>query len=81
MKSKYLDTRNCHALLPTGHGLQNIQRLEECLHGINNKHEKHQGLIDKLIEHNNKTINKLCGSRRFFNSHFQIAQGLKTSER
>jgi len=81
MKSKYLDTRNCHALLPTGHGLPTMQRLDECLHQINDNNKKYRGLIDKLIDHNKNSINKLRGSQRHFNTRIEIAQGLNISKR
>ncbi|MCP4459980.1 MAG: hypothetical protein GY816_18450 [Cytophagales bacterium] len=81
MKSRFLDTRNCHALLPKGHGMPMGQRLEECLRQINDKHEKYRGLIDKLIEHNIKTLNKSCGSERYCDSPIEIAQGLNIGSR
>ncbi len=81
MKSKFLDTRNCHALLPTGHGLSNLQRLDECLHQVNDNNEQFQGLIDKLIEHNKKTSNNKYGSQRLINSTIDIGQGLDIPNR
>ena len=74
MKSKFLDTRNCHALLPQGHGLPLAQRLDECLRQINDKHEELRGSIDKLIEHNEKTRNRTRGSERYCDSGIEIAQ-------
>ncbi len=74
MKARFLDTRNCHALLPQGHGLPLAQRLDECLRQINDKHDELRGSIDKLIEHNEKTRNRTCGSQRYCNSPIEIAQ-------
>lgn len=80
MKSRFLDTRNCHALLPSGHGLPTTQRLEECLRQINDHNEKFDGLIDGLIEHNKKTINKSVGIRRLQPVPIDIAQGINVTE-
>ena len=74
MKSRFLDVRNCHALLPLGHGLPLAQRLDECLRQINEKHGALRGSIDKLLEHNEKTSNRTCGSQRYCNSPIEIAQ-------
>jgi len=81
MKSRFLDARNCYALLPSGHGMSTMQRLEECLRQINDKHEKYRGLIDKLIEHNKKTANRDCGSQRYFKTPIDVAQGLNVARR
>ena len=81
MKSKFLDTRNCHVLLPSGHGLPTVQRLEECLCQINDHNKKFNGLIDGLIEHNKKTINKSVGVRRLLPIPIDIAQGINSTER
>lgn len=81
MKSRFLDIRNCHALLPSGHGLPTVKRLEECLRQINDKHVKYRGLIDKLIEHNKKTANMPRGSQRYCNTPIDIAQGLDIARR
>jgi hypothetical protein len=56
-----------------------MQRLEECLRQINDD-EKYKGLIDILIEHNKKTINKPCASQRYINSPIEIAQAVNIAE-
>ena len=81
MKSKFLDIRNCHSLLPSGHGLPMVKRLEECLRQINDKSVKYRGLIDALIEHNKKTASKSYGSQRYCNTPIDVAQGLETARR
>lgn len=81
MKPRFLDKRNCHALLPMGHGLPILQRLDHCLIQINDKPGKYHGLIDKLIEHNKITINKQRGSERLLNIQLDIAQGLYVAEK
>jgi len=81
MKSRFLDTRNCHALLPSGYGLPTIQRLEECLCQINDHGQQYHGLIDGLIEHNKKTLNKSVGVRRLKPVPIDIAQGINVNER
>ena len=74
MKSKFLDTRNCHALLPQEAGLPLAQRLEHCLGQINSKDGPLRGSIDRLIEHNKNTRNRSRASRRHCNSSIEIAQ-------
>ncbi len=76
MKPKFLDKRNCHALLPIGHGLSMLQRLEECLCQINDKPGEFHGMLDKLVEHNKTSSNKKHGSERLLNIPMDIAQGL-----
>lgn len=76
MKSRFLDKRNCHALLPTGHGLPMLKRLDNCLSEINDKHGMYCGLIDRLIEHNKGTSNKDRGSGRLLDVRIDIAQAL-----
>jgi len=81
MKSKYLDIRNCHALLPSGYKLPTVQRLEECLDQINSQGKGDQGLIDSLIEHNKKTSQMKSSTRRLVNVPLDIAQGVNAIER
>jgi hypothetical protein len=81
MKSKFLDLRNCHKLLPKGNGLPFIARLDECLEGLNNKQGPLHGSIDLLIRQNEKTLNKKTGSKRLCNSPVEVAQGLYIKER
>lgn len=81
MKPKLLDKRNCHALLPMGHGLPMLQRLEHCLGQINDRPGKYRGLIDKLINHNKGTINTKLSAKRLLNIQIDIAQGLNLVEK
>ncbi|MEP6645795.1 MAG: hypothetical protein ABJC12_01800 [Saprospiraceae bacterium] len=71
MKFKFLNARNCHALLPPSNGLPLLHQLDNCLKGIN---EKSGGLIEALIKQNEKTIGRSPGSIRLINSPFEIAQ-------
>lgn len=80
MKSKYLDIRNCHSLLPSGYSLPTVQRLEECLHHINSHNKNTNGLIDDLIEHNKKTAKMTSATRRLVNVPLDIAQGVNVRE-
>jgi hypothetical protein len=81
MKSRFLDIRNCHELLPKGNGLPLIARLDECLDGINNKKGPLNGSIDSLIKQNERTLNQKIGSKRLCNSPVEIALGLYIKER
>jgi hypothetical protein len=76
MKSRFLDIRNCHELLPKAHGLPMMASLDEYLERINNKEGSQYGSIDSLIRQNEKTLNQKIGSKRFCNSPIDIAQGL-----
>ena len=80
MKSKFLDSKNCHALLPSVNGMAVFQRLDECLHQINDRRSKFSGLIDNLIEHNKKSINRQCGSDRYCDSPIEIGQAIRISD-
>jgi len=71
MKFKFLNARNCHALLPPSNGLPVLHQLDNCLKGLN---DKSNGLIDALIKQNEKTNKHTPGSRRLINSPFEIAQ-------
>ncbi len=74
MKSRFLDKRNYHALLPHWPRLPLIQRLDECLRQINDTPGEKQGSIDALIRHNERTITYSHGSKRLCISPIQIAQ-------
>jgi len=71
MKLKFLDVRNCHALLPPSSGLPFIRRLDLCLEGIN---KDYNGSIDALIKQNKNTIHQAPAYKRLINSPFDIAQ-------
>ena len=64
-----------------GHGLPMVQRLDICLYQINDSPGQYRGLIDRLIEHNKRTINKCRGSERLLNIQVDIAQGLYVAEK
>lgn len=74
MKTKYLDVKNCHELLPKSPGAQFIQRLEACLAGINESKGPSNGAIDLLINQNRKTLNGVRGSGRLCKSPVEISQ-------
>jgi hypothetical protein len=76
MSTHYLDKRNCQALLPPTEGLPVLERLEECLKGLNEQPGLYQGIIDKLIKHNKKTAKLSYGSQRYLPAAIDIAQGL-----
>lgn len=81
MKLRFLDKRNCHTLLPATHGLPVLQRLDECLRSINDEQGPHHGLVEKLIRHNEQTLEKERGERRLLGIPLDIAQGLNIAER
>ena len=74
MKTRFLDLRNCHELLPRATGLSLVHHLDECLRQINDSDTAHFGAVDYLIKHNEKTHNRLRGSQRFVDSPLEIAQ-------
>lgn len=81
MKTRFLDVRNCHALLPQGHGLSLVQRLEECLQGVNDADGPLRGSIDRLVAHNQKTLNQRRGSERFLDSPVEVGQAAILADR
>lgn len=74
MKTKYLDVKNCHELLPSNTGLSLISRLDECLNGINNLDGPLNGEIDNLIKQNEKTSGLKKGYKRLCSSPIEIMQ-------
>lgn len=74
MKTRFLDPRNCHALMPSGHGLALIQRLEVCLSQINDSNGPLRGSIDLLINRNQNTAAQSYGSDRLVASAVAVAQ-------
>lgn len=82
MKSRFLDTKNCHALLPKGNVGNIQQKLELSLERINNeaminnKPNLYRYCIDKMIEHNKKTKDKVKGRDRKYQSNLEIAIAL-----
>lgn len=81
MKTRFLDARNCHNLLPQGHGLPLAQRLEECLIQINDSEGPLKGSIYQLIRQNKKTQNAHQGSARYLNSLVEIGQASDVATR
>ncbi len=74
MKFRFLDARNCHALLPPVHGLPMARLLDEYLRQeVNDKRGELHGSIDALIRHNERTTNRARGSQRLCNSPIEIA--------
>ena len=74
MKTRFLDTRNCHALMPKGHGLSLVQRLELCLAQINDSDGPLRGSIDHLIKRNENTRSQSGGSNRLVASPVAVGQ-------
>lgn len=74
MRTRFLDARNCHALMPRGHGLSLVQRLEVCLGQINDSNGALRGSIDHLIKRNEKTRSQSCGSKRLIESPVEVGQ-------
>lgn len=58
MKPKYIDKSNCNALLPRQQDAPIVRQLDEYLDNTNKDNSGHEGLIDKLIKHNEQTIGK-----------------------
>lgn len=54
MKSKYLDIRNCKALLPETFGVSVMRDFDKYLDELNSD-PNHKGIVDKLILRNQKT--------------------------
>ena len=81
MKSRFLDLRNCHELLPRGSGLPLITRLEECLRGINDCSGELRGSIDALVRQNKTTQNNHHGAHRLRSSPIEIVQDSNVSTR
>lgn len=83
MKSRFLDTRNCHALLPKENVGKIIQKLEVCLANINDSNtlsgmpNKSRNMIDKMVKYNQLTIDKMAGKKRCYKSNLAIAIALK----
>jgi len=71
MNLKYLDKKNCRALLPQIHGLSIARILDEYLQ--TQIDPAMPGLIDALIEHNEKTSHLKRGSQRLRNSPLDIS--------
>jgi len=74
MKTRFLDVRNCHELLPRATGLSLVHHLDECLQQINDGDTPLFGVVDYLIKQNEKTHNRPRGSQRFIDSPLEIAQ-------
>ena len=63
MKSKYLDIRNCTALLPKSFDVRVIRDFDKYLDELND-YPNHKGIAEKLVERNQKTQgSKFCTDR------------------
>jgi hypothetical protein len=56
MKSKYLDMRNCNALLPKSFDVSMMRDFDMYLDALNSE-PNHKGIVERLISHNVKTQN------------------------
>ncbi|MBN1472576.1 MAG: hypothetical protein JW925_12410 [Syntrophaceae bacterium] len=74
MKTRFVDVRNYHKLLPLNTGLSLASQLDKCLQGINDKLGKSKGAIEKLLVRNERTINQSIGSKRLCASPITVAQ-------
>jgi hypothetical protein len=72
MKLKYLDDRNCKALLPNQRGVPILRHLDDYLHLVNTKDDRNKGIIEKLIKHNERTIGAGWGSKRYYKYDIDI---------
>jgi len=61
-------------LLPQGHGLSLVQRLEVCLAQINDSDGPLRGSIDHLIKRNENTLSQSVGSARLVASPVAVGQ-------
>jgi len=83
MKSKFLDVRNCHALLPKENVGKIIHKLEACLalvndsNTLNSSPNKSKHIIDKMVKHNQVSICKSSGRKRCYKSNIAIAIAIK----
>ena len=74
MKTKFVDVRNYHKLLPLKTGLPLLSQLDKYLQGINENPGKLKGCIDELLLRNKRTSNHSFGSKRLCASSIAIAQ-------
>ena len=81
MKAKYLDIRNCHALMPGIRGVPFISNLEASLKTINERPGPTRGMIDTLIDANTKSIGRPVSSKRLAYSPLHISQSLIESKK
>ena len=73
MKLKFIDVRNCHALLPPVPNLSIAKLLDLYLsEHVNNLPGELNGAVDALIRHNENTVNKSRGIRRLKTSQIII---------
>lgn len=81
MKARFIDIRNCHALLPTISKLPLVQRLEHCLCHINDRDPNYKGIFDKFLMHNSRSLNLFPTARRLVQMPLDIVQIAYVSER
>ena len=74
MKLRFLDAKNCHAILPQVPGLRIVGVLDAYLGKyVNDLQGELYGSVDKLIRHNENTIQQARGTKRLVNSPIMIA--------
>jgi hypothetical protein len=75
MKLRFLDERNCRALLPTIPGQPVVQLLDDYLQQeVNDKPGNLHGSVEALIRRNKSTVNLSHGYRRLCSANFEVAQ-------
>ncbi len=76
MKTRFLDSRNCHALMPHAGGRALVQQLETCLSEINDGDGPLRRSMDQLIMRSESTQRLTAGSDRLklFASPINVAQ-------
>jgi len=74
LKTKYLDLKNCHALLPDFPRIPFLKHLEGYLTQINETELPSKSTIDLLIRQNRNTLGAIHGSRRLCRSQIEVAQ-------
>lgn len=74
MKARFVDPKNCQALLPNIGNLPLVERLEHCLCEINDNHPKYRGFFKKLLKKNSKSMHSPPSSPRLIGSPLDIVQ-------
>jgi hypothetical protein len=82
MKFRFIDARNCYALLPPVRGLPMARILDDYLRRhINDKQGELHGAVRDLIKHNESTIKRARSSNRLCDSAIEIALIYNSSSR
>jgi hypothetical protein len=74
MEPRYVDLRNCNALLPNIDNLPFAAQLESSLCGINDNDLKYLGFFHKLLRQNASTISSPSSTSRFAWTQLNIVQ-------